>query len=750
VLQPNESTIAYDIAASDDYSVTLKDDGKLLYRWGNTVKRPNDIRFEAQLPLPDEWSEPDAAQDDLIPLFRITQAELAVQHTITNNPNDQIRPEDFENESAIGQLPTYEVLDDGRWVTTGDYYAGDGTFYPAGTVLRDPALAAAAANSDLADLGALSADLSDGFTNAWYKTMDREPFEAELDENGDYISGPRWRLQPDKYGQDLPSVVIPEDPSLPPPPTKDQVKYEAGEDTQTLINLLDWEFAVSPLSISAGWQNNSGQVSENGLNMTPDFDVAFYLKGDVKPATIYNSDLLMDYEELTIHGEGGYITGTGEDDYLAGQGSNTFIGDAKSTERGQDMFVLSYGVNHNLAQVQSSTILDFEWGRDTLGLIDLGVNDTNFGDLITQTVTDGNLDIQVGGYDLVSLNGVDATLGIEDFLLVNRLLKPITGTDADDYLVGTPYADILSGGLGNDTLFGFEENDTLYGNAGNDVLSGGLGDDNLDGAVGADDLDGGSGVDRALYDQSSTAVTVDLAAGTGSGGDANGDSLASIENVTGSRYDDTLVGNAQDNILAGRKGADALSDGVGNDLFNGGVGGDTLDGGDGMDAATYRYSNTAVTVNLSTGLGSGGQAEGDTLINIEAIIGSKFDDTLTGDALSNTLEGRAGADSLSGGAGDDLLNGGGAGDMLDGGDGKDTATYAGSANGVTVNLATGLASGGQAEGDVLANIENLEGSSSADTLTGNSLANRLAGGNGDDTLDGGAGYDTFDGGAGPI
>ncbi|SNS50156.1 hypothetical protein [Antarctobacter heliothermus] len=140
LLNPNESTISYDIAYSSDYSVTMKDDGKLLYRWGNLIKRPNDIRLEATLDLPDEWNEVDSGTG-LLPLYKVTSAELVTNHTITNNPNDQIRPEDFENEAAIGTLPTYSIVTDYNldgngprevWVTTDDYYAGDGTMYPAG------------------------------------------------------------------------------------------------------------------------------------------------------------------------------------------------------------------------------------------------------------------------------------------------------------------------------------------------------------------------------------------------------------------------------------------------------------------------------------------------------------------------------------------------------------------------------------------------------------------------------------------
>lgn len=59
-LAPNDNTDALnEIAASKDYSITLKDDGKVLYRWGNLIKRPNDIRLYAKIPLPDVWKQPD-------------------------------------------------------------------------------------------------------------------------------------------------------------------------------------------------------------------------------------------------------------------------------------------------------------------------------------------------------------------------------------------------------------------------------------------------------------------------------------------------------------------------------------------------------------------------------------------------------------------------------------------------------------------------------------------------------------------
>jgi len=473
LLNPNEATIDYDIAYSSDYSVTMKDDGKLLYRWGNMIKKPNDVRLEATLDLPDEWSGTDP-DTDLKPLFRITAAELVTKHTITNNPNDQIRPEDFENEAAIGRLPTYSVIpdynDDGNgprevWVSTDDYYAGDGTLYPAGTILKDAYLAQQAAASELVSLGAGSSDLLEGFTNAWYTTMDREPFEAALDENGDYISGPRWRLQPDKYGQDLPGVVIPTDPSLPLPTTSEFVKYEVGEDTQTVINLLDWGLPVSPLSISAGWQNNSGTVSVNGLNMTEGFDIAYYVKGDIKPATLYDTTLLLEYDEIDIFDAGVAINGGAESDYLVGQGGNTFTGGAAT-----DLFVLSYGAEAGDV-FNSSTVTDFEIGVDIIGLFDLGLTEADFDARVTQTVVAGGLEVQIDGQKIALLEGVGEALEYTDFMFSNRapdVLVP--GTSGDDYLVGTPGDNLLEGFAGNDTLLGQSGSDTLLGGADDDRL----------------------------------------------------------------------------------------------------------------------------------------------------------------------------------------------------------------------------------------------------------------------------------------
>jgi Ca2+-binding RTX toxin-like protein len=83
--------------------------------------------------------------------------------------------------------------------------------------------------------------------------------------------------------------------------------------------------------------------------------------------------------------------------------------------------------------------------------------------------------------------------------------------------------------------------------------------------------------------------------------------------------------------------------------------------------------------------------------------------------------------------------------VLDGGGGIDTAAFSG-LTGVTVNLATGQASGHGV--DVLISIENVTGGSGSDNLTGSSGANWLQGGSGSDLVNGGLGHDTLDGGSG--
>jgi Ca2+-binding RTX toxin-like protein len=310
---------------------------------------------------------------------------------------------------------------------------------------------------------------------------------------------------------------------------------------------------------------------------------------------------------------------------------------------------------------------------------------------------------------------------------------------------------------GNDVIWGFDGIDSIWGLGGDDWLAGG--DD-------ADSLFGGTGRDTASYVDSTAAVTVNLETGLGVGGYAEGDVLVDFENIDGSDYGDTLTGDDGSNELFGDDGDDTLKGGGGadtlsgwddDDTLKGGGGADVLDGGDGIDTADYSDSDEGVFVNMrvGSGYGSGGDAEGDELWNIENLAGSVYDDILWGSSGANELRGQDGDDELNGFDGDDSLRGGAdndwlqgwdGADVLDGGSGIDTAVYETSDQAVFVSLLADTAAGGDAAGDELNSIENLTGSAHADRLSGDNNFNVIRGEDGNNWLYGYGGDDGLVGG----
>ncbi|MGO1077306.1 calcium-binding protein [Inquilinus sp. CA228] len=214
-----------------------------------------------------------------------------------------------------------------------------------------------------------------------------------------------------------------------------------------------------------------------------------------------------------------------------------------------------------------------------------------------------------------------------------------TTTNGSDIIIGTPGDDTIDAGGGNDVVSGGGGNDTIDGGSGFDVITGGAGNDVIDGSEGFDVIDGGDDNDW----------------------------------VRGGEGADVITGGAGRDKISGGDGADVLDGGAGNDLLRGGAGADILSGGDGIDVASYAESGAAVSINLATHVNHGGNAEGDVISgDIEAIHGSRFGDTLTGDGGGNTLRGLAGDDTLTGAGGDDRLVGGAGADRIEGGTGADT------------------------------------------------------------------------------
>ena len=154
----------------------------------------------------------------------------------------------------------------------------------------------------------------------------------------------------------------------------------------------------------------------------------------------------------------------------------------------------------------------------------------------------------------------------------------------NDRIDGGPGNDKVYGGDGNDSLQGALGNDQLFGGTGTDSVLGGDGTDVLLGDSGNDALNGGPGGDTVNYSQATQAMTVNLTGGSAKG--EGTDTLAGLENVTGSSYSDRLTGNSSANVLSGGDGADQVVGGGGNDRLNGNAGNDIVKGEAGNDDLT--------------------------------------------------------------------------------------------------------------------------------------------------------------------
>ncbi|MEZ0231973.1 MAG: beta strand repeat-containing protein [Methylophilaceae bacterium] len=458
------------------------------------------------------------------------------------------------------------------------------------------------------------------------------------------------------------------------------------------------------------------------------------------------------------------------------------------TSGGKPIFILpargvGYDINGNIGDDNISAGA----GRDSVSGGD--GNDTINGNA-------GN-DTLLGGSGTDSLSGNEGNDSLDGGSGIDTLM----GGDGNDTLVGGADADVLNGGAGTDTasyrnsasgltvsmttptdgtgdalgdsftgienLEGSAFADKLIGNELNNQIFGLVGDDTLEGMGGSDTLDGGTGTNTLSFEHSAAGVTATFTTGltTALGaaivntGDATGDTYINLQNIIGSNQADYLIGSASATSLEGLGGNDTL-EGIG--------GNDTLDGGADIDTASYLHASSAVNASLSSGIGAITNGNGsDTLIDIENLQGTAYNDTLTGNNDANALSGEIGNDFLTGldgndtligGTGNDTLIGGVGADSLDGGDGTaDMASYrtaletvSGNGIGVIASLinVTGVTATNDAAGDTYTDIEILEGSNYDDQLIGNNSANQLLGGDGNDTLEGLNGADTLNGGAG--
>jgi VCBS repeat-containing protein len=273
-----------------------------------------------------------------------------------------------------------------------------------------------------------------------------------------------------------------------------------------------------------------------------------------------------------------------------------------------------------------------------------------------------------------------------------------------------------AGGLGVDKTFtinvsaliGDANANTLVGTAADETLQGLGGNDKLQGNGGNDIIDGGQGFDRAVYTDAASAITVNLAAGTVTGGSGS-DTLIGIEGIVGSSYDDIIntAGFSGDTGIAGNPiGLNEIEGGGGNDTITSAVSGQ----GALLTRVSYIGATAGVTVDLvaHSASASNGSVGTDTLLGsgFSTVIGSGFDDNLLG---SNNAGGTV-----------EIFDGRGGNDTLNGRGGFDRADYALdplAASGITVNLLNGTVTGDVSGNDTLISIESVRGTNNNDSFT---------------------------------
>ena len=514
--------------------------------------------------------------------------------------------------------------------------------------------------------------------------------------------------------------------------------------------------------------------------------------------------------------------GSGNDSIEGGAGNDFIVGGAgNDTLDGGTITDLSFYADGNTLDYGSSTAainLNLQTGvvQDGLGGVDQVTNFTfitgsAYGDVITGSDAT-RFEMFQGGLGDDTINGGDLSKG-------SNRVRYESATGSVTVNLGTG---LSSGAAGIDTLIninqvrGSSHADSLVGSDRTDFR------EDLEGMAGDDTLDGAGGFDNVRYERSTAGVQVNLGTGTASDGFGGTDTLRNIEGVIGSNFNDTLIGSAAADNLEGRIGDDSLSGGDGADTLTGGTGNDTLNGGSQrivtdtanlsseFDFAIFSDATGGVTVTLgadgTAGTASGGGLGNDVLIDIEYVIGSKFNDVISGtnrnvveifrggqgddtirggdvagedagvnfvdyrDATgavqvnlgagtatgadgNDTLVGMGGvqggahADHLIGSAGDNYLEGRGGNDTLDGGDGRDRASYQNATGSVTVDLGLGTVTGADGN-DVLISIESVRGSAYGDTLIGSDLGNDFQGREGNDTITALGGDDTIHGGQG--
>ncbi len=523
----------------------------------------------------------------------------------------------------------------------------------------------------------------------------------------------------------------------------------------TRLYIKSWESVL--VAPSSGGASLLGDGLDNFLNGGNGNDTLSGLGGaDTLHGNAGNDSLIGDTgNDSLIGGEGddNFLAGAGDDTLLGGSGRDRFDGNPGNNlingGGGGDDYVSysngvqgSFGVSVNLVTGVASNTYG---GTDTLIAI-RGVNGSPQSDtLIGSDQLSGQVGLSgypSGGTTFWASRGSDLIDGTLSFagngVYYNSASTPGNTIIAtfSDYLNAT----VIKSIGGADTLMNIS---SIFGSAGDDVLNGSptaAPDDvyvqtrTLQGGAGNDTINGfGLIINRADYSSATSAISVDLAAGSASDGQGGTDLLINFRRVRGSSFNDTILGSAGDDVIETRS-----------------LGSHRLDGGSGVN--TYNFADitgstgsSAVLIDLGTT-----PAEGGGYVGFVVKPGGITDMLIR----FNQARGADGNDTLYGTPDDDVLRGAAGDNLLDGRGGLNTLEYGthwyGSipTHGVVVNLGTGQATNPWDGTDTISNFQAVIGTPFADSLTGSTAAETLTGGAGNDTLIGSGGADSLSGGAG--
>ncbi|HVI53372.1 MAG TPA: calcium-binding protein, partial [Candidatus Sulfotelmatobacter sp.] len=486
--------------------------------------------------------------------------------------------------------------------------------------------------------------------------------------------------------------------------------------------------------------------SAGTVYVLPANGIGNYLAGGSGDDTIYGG-----YGKNTILG------GAGDDTLIGGASRDTFLGGA-----GADTMIGNGGTGDLVSYADSSTglIIDLGTGTSTTvsGVLTIALGSHSTGNasgdviegiatLIGTTAGDTFIGGSAAGSPVMDGSGGNNYIDYEYSATGVTVNLSATNTAGQVTVGNDVFTNIenVIGSTGNDTLIGDSHVNTFLAGSGNDVIEVGTASGNY--------YDGGAGIDTISFANETAGLTIDLTGGSHGSSVGTGDTIINIEIVQGTNYDDTFIGG--------------MTSGV------------TLDGGAGNNWIDYAYSSVSETVNLSTGVNSGG-AVSDHLLNIENIYGGNKGDLLIGDTVVNTIVGGTGndtiigggtggdvlygglgndtligtgstaADTLYGGAGNDTMIGGSGADVFDGGAGTDIVTYQNEAAGTAILQTSGVTSTagliidpngsngtGTASNDTFINVEELVGTNYDDTFLGGEVNYAL-------TYDGGTGNNWID------